>query len=134
MNEPNLTETAERLAAAAEALERALAGLEAERQALSEKIDRIVAAVEDSEAASRRQLEERVAELERANADLKAESARLAGARKTLPPLVTALLSKTGLEGAEKLDAAVLDQALATLPVDQRIAIKAQMARAGLIE
>jgi hypothetical protein len=76
----------------------------------------------------------RVAELERTNADLKAEIGRHAAARKTLPPLVTALLAKTGIESQEKINVATLDKALALLTVDQRIAVKAQMARAGIIE
>jgi prefoldin subunit 5 len=134
MDEPNLKETAERLASAADALERAIAGITEHYGTLSTKIERIVAAVEESEAESREQLQRRVADLERANTDLKAEAARLAASRKTLPPLVTALLSKSGLETNDKIELATLDQALATLPVDQRIAVKAQMARAGLIE
>ncbi len=134
MEETNLKETAERLGAAADALERAVANITEHYGTLSAKIDRIVAAVEDSEADSREQLQRRVADLERANAELKAEAARLAASRKTLPPLVTTLLSKSGLETQEKFELATLDQALATLPVDQRIAVKAQMARAGLIE
>ena len=126
--------TAERMASAAEALEKAVGRLDAQQQALNAQIDRIVAAVDENENQSRQQLESRVAELERANADLKAEAARLASTRKTLPPLVTALLAKTGIEGQGKVDVATLDRALALLTVDQRIAVKAQMARAGIIE
>ncbi len=126
--------TAERLASAAEALEKAVGRLDAQQQALNAQVDRIVAAVDENENDSRRQLGARVAELERTNAELKAETARHAAARKTLPPLVTALLAKTGIEGQEKMDMAALDKALALLTVDQRIAVKAQMARAGLIE
>ncbi|HYN14818.1 MAG TPA: hypothetical protein VES66_03395 [Terriglobales bacterium] len=126
--------SAERLASAAEALEKAVGRLDAQQQALNAQVDRIVAAVDENETQSRRQLGARVAELERTNAELKAEVARHAAARKTLPPLVTALLAKTGVEAQEKMDMAALDKALALLTVDQRIAVKAQMARAGLIE
>ena len=128
--------SAERLAAAAESLEKAVGRLDAQQQALNAQVDRIVAAVDENETESRRQLGARVAELERTNAELKAETARHAAARKTLPPLVTALLAKTGCAdpGQEKLDMATLDKALALLTVDQRIAVKAQMAQAGLIE
>lgn len=126
--------TAGRLASAAEVLEKALGRLDAQQQALNAQVDRIVAAVDENETESRRQLGTRVAELERTNADLKAEIARHAATRKTLPPLVTALLAKTGIEGQEKIDVATLDKALALLTVDQRIAVKAQMARAGIIE
>jgi len=126
--------SAERLAAAAESLEKAVGRLDAQQQALNAQIDRIVAAVDENETDSRRQLAARVAELERTNAELKAETTRHAAARKTLPPLVTALLAKTGIEGQEKIDMATLDKALALLTVDQRIAVKAEMARAGIIE
>ncbi len=126
--------TAERLASAAESLEKAVGRLDAQQQALNAQVDRIVAAVEENETESRRQLGARLAELERTNAELKAETTRHAAARKTLPPLVTALLAKTGIEGQEKIDMATLDKALALLTVDQRIAVKAQMASAGLIE
>jgi predicted RNase H-like nuclease (RuvC/YqgF family) len=126
--------TAERLASAAESLEKAVGRLDAQQQALNAQVDRIVAAVDENETESRRQLGARLAELERTNAELKAEAARHAAARKTLPPLVTALLAKTGIEAQDKLDMAALDKALAVLTVDQRIAVKAQMARAGIIE
>lgn len=133
----NLIATTERLAAAAEALEKTLARLDAQHQALNSHIDRIVAAVEEGDAVSRQQLQEQVSALERENADLKGQAARLAAnaARKTLPPLVSALLAKTGLDDPHgKIDAAILDKTLATLTVEQRIAVKAQMARAGLID
>ena len=126
--------TAERLASAAETLEKAMGRIDVQQQALNAQVDRIVAAVDENQTDSRRQLAARVAELERTNSELKAEIGRHAASRKTLPPLVTALLAKTGIEGQEKIDMATLDKALALLTVDQRIAVKAQMARAGLIE
>ena len=76
-------------------------------------------------------LQQRVADLEKTNNDLKAQATRLA--RKTLPPLVIALLSKNG-EAGDRLEAAALDKTLQSLTVDQRIAVKAEMARAGMIE
>jgi predicted RNase H-like nuclease (RuvC/YqgF family) len=129
---------AERLAAASEALDRVLGRLDAQQETLNAKVDRIVAAVEESvtQTAGRRTeeasgFEQRVAELEKSNADLKAQAARLA--RKTLSPVVSALLAKNEIEG-ERYDAAVLDKTLAALSVEQRIAVKAEMARAGMIE
>jgi predicted RNase H-like nuclease (RuvC/YqgF family) len=135
-----LVATAERLATAAEALDRVLGRLDSQQEALNAKVDRIVAAVEESLEESgtdngrpddARALQQRVAELEKTNSDLKAQATRLA--RKTLPPLVTALLSKNG-ETGDRLEAAVLDKTLQSLTVDQRIAVKAEMARAGMIE
>jgi len=129
-----LSATADRFAAAAEALERTLARLEVQTNEQSGKIDRIVAAIEDTDSSARKTLEERVTELVRANDELRAQAARLSGQRKTLPPLVTAILAKNGCEPAERIDAAVLDKTLAALSVEQRIAVKSEMARAGLIE
>jgi len=131
-----LAATAERLAGAAEALDRVLGKIDAQQEALNAKVDRIVAAVEESLTPGgspdrTHELECRVAELEKANTDLKAQAARLS--RKTLSPLVTALLSKTGSD-AERLDSAVVDKTLQALSVEQRIAVKAEMARAGIIE
>lgn len=59
--------------------------------------------------------------------------------RKTAPPQVLALLSKAGV-GADvmgangKVDVTVLDKALDGLPIEQRIAVKSQLSRAGAIE
>lgn len=132
-----LTATAERLATAAEALDRVLGRWDAQQEALSAKVDRIVAAVderapfetESNEAT--RLLQERVAELEKSNADLKAQASRMM--RKTLPPMITAILAKNDL-GGEKIEKGVLDKTLQSLSVEQRIAVKAELARAGMIE
>jgi predicted RNase H-like nuclease (RuvC/YqgF family) len=136
-----LLATAERLASAAETLDRVLGKIDAQQAALNAKVDRIAAAVEErvsgdyeiaDETHGPRRLRERIAELEKANNDLKGQAARLT--RKTLSPLVTALLSKSSVEAGDKLDAGLLDKTLQTLSVEQRIAVKAEMARAGMIE
>lgn len=130
---------AERLASAAETLDRVLEKLDAQQEALNAKVERIVAAVEDrqtdgsdADPQEGRKLHERVAELEKINEELKAQATRMA--RKTLSPLVSALLSKSGSEIGDKLDPAALDKTLQALTVEQRIAVKAEMARAGMIE
>jgi Skp family chaperone for outer membrane proteins len=136
-----LTAATTRLAAAAEALENAISRFDAQHQELNAKVDRIVAAIDDSiavrlddgpgePAAEAGELKSRVAELERANQELKAQAAR--AARKTLPPLVSALLAKE--TAGDPLDSAALDKALNSLSLEQRIAVKAEMARAGLLE
>jgi predicted RNase H-like nuclease (RuvC/YqgF family) len=134
-----LVATAERLANAAETLDRVLEKLDGQQEALNAKVDRIVAAVEDRPHGDDRstldrtsKLEQRIAELEKTNDDLKAQAARMA--RKTLSPLVTALLSKSSGEPGDKLDPSALDKTLQSLSVEQRIAVKAEMARAGMIE
>ena len=75
-----------------------------------------------------------MAELEKSNADLKAQAARMA--RKTLPPDG---VRDPGEEwqlktGSEKIEKGVLDKTLQSLSVEQRIAVKAELARAGMIE
>jgi ABC-type transporter Mla subunit MlaD len=134
-----LMATAERLANAADSLDRVLGRLDAQQEALNAKVDRIVAAVDErslyepEHRDAARQLQERVAELEKSNADLKAQAARMA--RRTLPPMVSAILAKSGDEsGTEKIDSGVLGKALQGLSVEQRIAVKAELARAGMIE
>jgi predicted RNase H-like nuclease (RuvC/YqgF family) len=131
---------AERLASATEALDRVLGKLDAQQEMLNAKVDRIVAAVEETiaQTAEQRQVEaagadlrERLSGLEKSNAELKAQAARMA--RKTLSPVVSALLAKNEIEG-ERFDGAVLDKTLAALSVEQRMAVKAEMARAGMIE
>ncbi|MGA7080508.1 MAG: hypothetical protein WBQ43_10055 [Terriglobales bacterium] len=131
---------AARLAAASETLDRVLGKLDAQQEMLNAKVDRIVAAVEESiTQTSERQrstetgigLKERVLELEKSNADLKAQASRMA--RKTLSPVVSALIGKNEIEG-ERLDPGMLNKTLAALSVEQRIAVKAELARAGMIE
>ncbi len=120
----------QKLTAALEALNLTIARMDAQQEALSAKVDRIVSAVEERPLPAP---DNRVAELERANAELKAQAAR--AARKTLSPLVSVLLAKNGLEDpGATLEPAALDKALRPLSLEQRIAVKAEMARAGLIE
>lgn len=134
-----LTEYAERMAQAAAGIEAVLARLESSQEALHAKIDRIIAAIEEQEGDGSQvsagqndhDLRTRLAELERANEDLKAQAAR--AARKTLPPLVSGLLSKSGVEEASSIEAGALEKALGSLSLEQRIAVKAELARAGMI-
>jgi hypothetical protein len=131
-----LAAAADRLANAAETLDRVLLKLDAQHEVMNAKVDRIVAAVEeragDLNAEGSRELERRMAELEKVNSDLKAQAARLT--RKTMSPFVSALLAKNNAEPGDRLEAGVIDKTLQTLSVEQRIAVKAEMARAGMIE
>jgi len=101
---------AERLAAATETLDRVLGKLDAQQEMLNAKVDRIVAAVEESIAqtterqqpeGAESELKQRVVQLEKSNADLQAQASRMA--RKTLSPVVSALIGKNEVEG-ERLD------------------------------
>ena len=133
-----LVANTEKLTSATEALNHVLERLDAGQSALESKIERIVAAVEELDSsedelpAENDGLQQRIAELERMNEELKAQAGRLA--RKSLPGFASTVLSKNGLDGAEPIDRAVLDKALNSLSVEQRIAVKAQMAQAGIIE
>jgi hypothetical protein len=104
-----LIATAERMAAAAEAMQSAVARIEVQHSELSEKVERIVAAVEPS-----------------------AVSHQPSG-RKTIAPVVAKLLEKSGVAVDQSIEASALDASLATLPVEQRIAVKMQLSRAGLL-
>jgi hypothetical protein len=79
------------------------------------------------------QLEQRLAEAEATIASLRAENGRgndgRIGARKTLPVGAGQLVSRDGVT----LQAGALDQALRSLSLEQRIAVKSEMARAGLL-
>ena len=92
-------------------------------------------------------LRARIAELEAANADIAARAAahpaegvapgngkpETGNRRKTMPPIIGALLAKSGVEVTDGMDAAALDASLAPLSIEQRIAVKSQLAKAGLI-
>lgn len=128
-------EIAERLEAAAAQFERTLRGLEerlAAACALTGEVERISATVEQS----RRELElaEKLAAAEREINELKAAGAPVAlhALRRTLPASTTDMLAKHGI-GDGPVDVRTLDAALAGLSLEQRIAVKTQLLRAGAI-
>lgn len=62
-------------------------------------------------------------------------SASVTNMRKTLPPGMATLLSKQGVavDAMASLEAGSLDSALQSLSIEQRIAVKAQLLRSGMI-
>jgi hypothetical protein len=137
-NQEVLQETGEsmgRLAAAATLLEKTVAWLEERQAALAGDVQRIVATVEQSNETSRREqdLERKLAEAELQISELKAQAAHTETrtARKTLPAATAQLLSKQGIDELDRVDAGALDAALEGLSLEQRIAVKAQLMRAG---
>jgi hypothetical protein len=126
---------ADRLAQATQSLADALSKLDGQFTSLHAKIDRIVAAVDDGDLQASAQpdfaLQNRLTELEKTNHDLKAQSET--ARRKTLSPIVTALLAKEGVDGDALIETPVVEKALAGLSVEQRIAVKAELARAGIL-
>jgi hypothetical protein len=129
-----MPDIAGKLAEATQAMAEALHNINAQFDGLHAKIDRIVAAVEDGEleaGAEDESLRDKLAHAEKANNDLKAQAAQ--ARRKTLSPMVTTLLAKEGVEGDALIETPVLEKALSGLSVEQRIAVKAELARAGVL-
>jgi septal ring factor EnvC (AmiA/AmiB activator) len=126
---------AERLEAATAQLERTLTRLEeraAESTALSGEVVRISATVEQS----RREVElaEKLAAVERELGELKASAAPaiVNPLRRTLPASTSEMLAKHGIADGP-VDIRALDAALSGLSLEQRIAVKTQLLRAGAI-
>jgi hypothetical protein len=125
-------EIAERLEAATGLLERTLAWLEERQGVLTGEVERISATVEQS----RREVElaEKLAAAERELADLKASAAATVvnPLRRTVPAATSEMLAKHGI-GEGPVNVQALDAALAGLSLEQRIAVKTQLLRAGAI-
>jgi septal ring factor EnvC (AmiA/AmiB activator) len=125
-------ERAERLEAATNLRERTLGWLEERQGALSGEVERISATVEQSRREA--ELTEKLASAERELAELKAGAAQnvLSPLRRTLPSTTSEMLAKHGI-GEGPVDVRTLDAALAGLSLEQRIAVKSQLLRAGAI-
>jgi hypothetical protein len=129
------TERVERLEAVAAALEQTATRI-AEQQsrleaAQQQSVGPIVATVESEREA---ELERRLAEAEARIAELTA--AAVPAGRKTLPSGMASMLAKQGValqSVGESMEAGALDGALASLSIEQRIAVKAELLRAGLL-
>jgi len=129
--------TVERLAAAAGLLEQAVERL-GQRQSdfaldAEASIGRIVATVEGRREA---ELEEKLAAAEAQIAELKAAAvsapSTVTNGRKTLPVAMVNLLAKQGVT-VDSIEGGALDGALGSLSIEQRIAVKAQLMRAGML-
>jgi hypothetical protein len=121
----SMEECATRLTSAAQALEQVIGKLDAQYEALNQKIDRIIATVE-------KQAGDKSDEKVAASAQ-PGHEAQQRTARKTLPPLVNTLLAKSGVGESTQIEVGTLDKALGALTIEQRIAVKAELARAGMI-
>lgn len=127
-----LTASVEKLNAAASLLERMVAQLE-ERGAAAE-VQKITAEI-DSDAATEREMElqRRLAVAEQQIAEMRAQEAKTASTRKTLPATTAQLLAKQGITSLDSIEAGALDAALTGLSLEQRIAVKSQLLRAGIV-
>jgi len=134
---PDIPALAGQMAHATQSLADALHNLDSQFASLHAKIDRIVAAVDDGDlqactsAPGDPALRSKLSELEKANQDLKAQAAT--ARRKTLSPMVSALLAKEGVEGDAVIEAPIVEKALGGLSIEQRIAVKNELARAGIL-
>ena len=139
-----LAMTLDRLAGAAGLLEQTVIRLEEQHMTMSGQVQKIVATVEGG---SQNGGSERVYELERRLqdamlqiAELQAQSARaqagpapVASGRKTVTAATVSLLAKQGISNLDSIEAGSLDAALTALSIEQRIAVKSQLLRAGLL-
>ncbi len=146
-NRVDLTESLERMSARLEAaaalLERTAAAMEERDGERSGEVRKIVAAVETNHSGGREaELEKKLEAAEQQIAELRAQigsqaepgaEAQAKTARKTIPASTAQFLAKQGLSTLESLEAGALDTALNGLSLEQRIAVKAQLLRAGVV-
>jgi hypothetical protein len=124
-------EFVERLEAATSLLEKALRWLDDKQGALSGEVERISATVEQSRREA--ELSEKLAAVEQELAELKAAAhSNAVPTRRTLPAGTVEMLAKHGI-GEGPVEARTLDAALSGLSLEQRIAVKTQLLRAGAI-
>jgi hypothetical protein len=140
----SLEQLADRMEAAASLFERTVALLEERESARTGDVRKLVAAVESSREgelarkleAAEQQIAELKAQLEsrpEAKQEAPAALARLSeSARKTIPASTAQFLAKQGISTLEHVEAGALDAALTGLSLEQRIAVKAQLLRAGI--
>jgi hypothetical protein len=131
----NEKELVQRLEAAATLLESVMSRLEervATAAALSGEVERISATVEQSRRETA--LAQKLAAAERELAEVKSAAAHnvLNPLRKTMPAITAEMLAKHGI-GEGPVDVRTLDAALTGLSLEQRIAVKSQLLRAGAI-
>ena len=125
-------EIAERLEAATTLLEKTLNWLEERQGVLSGEVERISATIEQSKREA--ELAEKLGAVERELAQIKAAGLPTATnpLRRTVPAATSEMLAKHGI-GEGPVDVRTLDAALAGLSLEQRIAVKSQLLRAGSI-
>jgi hypothetical protein len=128
-------ELTERLEAATTLLEKTLRWLDERATAviaLSGEVERISATVEQTRRET--ELADKLAAVERELAEVKAAPAQnvLNPLRRTMPAATAEMLAKHGI-GDGPVDVRTLDAALNGLSLEQRIAVKTQLLRAGAI-
>jgi hypothetical protein len=130
--------TLDRLAGAASLLEQTVSRLEEQHMTMSGQVQKIVATVEQggSQSSNERvyELERRLHEATMQIAELRAQAGTpVASGRKTVTSATVSLLAKQGISNLDSIEAGSLDAALTALSIEQRIAVKSQLLRAGLL-
>jgi len=137
----DLERMAERMEAAASLFKRTVTQLEERESARTGEVQKMVATVDASrESELQKKLdaaEQQIAEL-RAQMEAQAQGetrieAQAKSARKTVPAATAQFLAKQGISTLETVEAGALDAALSGLSLEQRIAVKAQLLRAGVV-
>lgn len=133
-----LTESVERMEARIEAaaalFERAAALIGQQESERTGEVRKIVAAVETSrEAELQKKLEAAEQQIAELQAQIEASAEAPKPGRKTVPTATAQFLAKQGIGPLESLEAGTLDAALNGLSLEQRIAVKAQLLRAGVM-
>ncbi|MGB7190018.1 MAG: hypothetical protein WBD10_07780 [Acidobacteriaceae bacterium] len=129
-----LNASAEKLSAAAGLLERMVERMEQREAEAMGEVQKIVAEVDGGVSSAREmELERRLAQAEQQIVELRAQESKGASVRKTLPAMTAQLLAKQGITSVESMEAGALDAALTGLSLEQRIAVKSQLLRAGIL-
>jgi predicted nucleic acid-binding Zn-ribbon protein len=133
----SLEQLAIRMEAAASLFERTIALLEERESVRSGDVQKIVAAIETNQPGAREtELQRKLEAAEQQIAELKAQIGKAEppaqSARKTVPASTAQFLAKQGISTLESVEAGTLDAALTGLSLEQRIAVKAQLLRAGI--
>lgn len=130
--EPQDPSLLERLETAASALERMLISLDERHNTLAGQVEKISATIEQTR--REEELLNKLTAAEHELAELRAAAASQAAvpARRTLPAATAEMLAKHGV-GDGPVDVRTLDAALSGLSLEQRIAVKTQLLRAGAI-
>lgn len=120
-----------RIEAAASLFERTVALLEERESERSGEVRKIVAAVESSREA---ELKKKLEAAEQQIAELQAQTGTQTGSlRRTVSAGTAQFLAKQGITSLDSLEAGAVDAALNGLSIEQRIVVKAQLLRAGVL-
>lgn len=128
--ETSAIDMGERLEAATTLLEKTLNWLEERQSVLTGEVERISATVDQGRREA--ELTEKLALAERELGELKAAGAAtmVNPLRRTVPAATSEMLAKHGISEGP-VDVRTLDAALTGLSLEQRIAVKSQLRRAG---